>query len=523
MERTRRLCGTLLVTAVLSALLNVTAPAVASSTYLCTGYTACREGGNSHFGYRTAARKMWWRMYAGHNCTNYVAYRMIRNGMPTERPWSGSGDARNWGVVFADKTDQTPMIGSVAWWSSNHVAYVQRIIDADTIVISEDHYGGDFNWRKITRAGGGWPNGFIHLADETLTAKYPPKVVGTPQVDETLTARPGLWNSTNVTFSYQWKADGVAIPGATGTTYEPTATQVGDEFTVRVVATKTGFRKGASASSATPPTVPGVMTIDAGPQISGYPKVGAVLTAAAATWSPAPDTATLIWFADGAMIKGATGPEFTVTAAQLGKKISVAARGTKAGYQDSVARSVQTEPIGPEKLSVDSEPKIVGTPYIGREYRVTPGQISPSGVEAKYQWYADGVRIKGATSASYVPTIADISKRLKVGIVYTKPGYTSVTRILEAEKLVKAYPRIYVDSRAKNSVTIVVRADGIPVVNGRVTLTGPGGEKVTKELSDGMTTVTAAWLTSGSLKLRVAYLGTYRIESRARTAVIDVR
>jgi len=505
--------------------LVVAPPAGATSTLLCKGFTACANAGYTSYGYGpTEFKKMWWRMYAGHNCTNYVAYRMIRNGMPTERPWSGSGDARNWGVVFADKTDQTPMIGSVAWWSSaSHVAYVQRIIDADTIVISEDHYGGDFNWRKVTRAGGGWPNGFIHLADETLIAKYPPKVVGTPQVDETLTARPGLWNSMNVTFSYQWKADGVAIPGATGTTYEPTATQVGDELTVRVVATKTGFRKGASASNATSPTVPGVMTVDAAPQISGYPKVGAVLTASTATWSPAPDAATLIWFANGVMIKGATGPEFTLTAAQLGKKVSVAARGTKAGYQDSVARSVQTEPIGPEKLSVDSEPRIAGTPYIGREYRVTPGQISPTGVETKYQWYADGVRIKGANSASYVPTIADISKRLKVGIVYTKPGYTSITRILEAEKLVKAYPRIYVDSRAKNSVTIVIRADGIPVVNGRVTLTGPGGEKVTKELSDAMTTVTAAWLTSGSLTLKVAYLGTYRIESRTRTAVIDVR
>jgi len=504
--------------------LVVAPPAGASSTLLCKGFSACADAGYSSYGYGpTEYKKMWWRMYAGHNCTNYVAYRMIKAGLPAERPWSGSGDARNWGVVFASKTDQKPMIGSVAWWSSNHVAYVQRIIDADTIVISEDHYGGDFDWRKITRSGGGWPNGFIHLADEALVAKYPPKVVGTAQVDQTLTARPGLWNATNPTFSYQWNADGVPIAGATGTTYAPSPAQVGDEFTVRVVATKTGFRKGVSASSETAPAAPGVMTVDSTPTISGYAKVGAVLSASDASFAPAADGAEFYWFSDGAMLKGATGRTLTLTADHLGKKISVVAKGTRAGYVTAVARSTQTAPIGPEKLSVDAEPSIGATPYIGRPFRVTPGQVSPSGVSTKYQWYADGVRIKGANSADYSPTIADISKRLKVGIAYTKPGYTTVTRILEATKLVKAYPRIYIDSRAKNSVTIVVRADGIPVVNGKVSLTGPGGEKVIKELKDGMTTVTAAWLTSGSLKLKVAYIGTYRIDSRTRTAYIAIK
>ena len=29
---------------------------------------------------------MYWRMYAGHNCTNYVAYRLIQTGMPDSRP-----------------------------------------------------------------------------------------------------------------------------------------------------------------------------------------------------------------------------------------------------------------------------------------------------------------------------------------------------------------------------------------------------------------------------------------------------
>src|SRR3954447_17513810 len=129
--------------AVLASLLVGAPRADASSTLLCQQFAPCTRAGFSNYNYSANYTKMWWRMYAGHNCTNYVAYRMISRGMSATRPWSGSGDARNWGVVFASKTNQTPMVGSVAWWSTIHVAYVEQIIDANTIVISEDHYGGE--------------------------------------------------------------------------------------------------------------------------------------------------------------------------------------------------------------------------------------------------------------------------------------------------------------------------------------------------------------------------------------------
>ena len=42
-------------------------------TFLCTGYTACKQAGYSDAGYSANNDTMYWRMYAGHNCTNYVA------------------------------------------------------------------------------------------------------------------------------------------------------------------------------------------------------------------------------------------------------------------------------------------------------------------------------------------------------------------------------------------------------------------------------------------------------------------
>ena len=62
---------------------------LASSTYLCTGYQGCEAAGYGNAGYRQASSTMYWRMYSGHNCTNYVAYRLIQSGMPDVRPWEG--------------------------------------------------------------------------------------------------------------------------------------------------------------------------------------------------------------------------------------------------------------------------------------------------------------------------------------------------------------------------------------------------------------------------------------------------
>ena len=137
---------------------------------LCTSFSPCKAAGYGNDGYDGVYRTSFWSQYSGHNCTNYVAYRMIRNGMSSTRPAGSRGYARDWGVGFASQTNDSPAVGSVAWWdtsfsSSGHVAYVERVVSSSEIYVSEDNWGGDFRWRKITRTGGRWPQGFIHLKD----------------------------------------------------------------------------------------------------------------------------------------------------------------------------------------------------------------------------------------------------------------------------------------------------------------------------------------------------------------------
>ncbi|GAA1970817.1 hypothetical protein GCM10009817_08390 [Terrabacter lapilli] len=165
----------LTVLAALASTVGLAAPARSSEwIVLCTGYDPCQSAGYSNAGYPANSSTSYWLQSTGHNCTNYVAYRLVKNGLPNTRPASLSGNALNWGPAFPAQTNTSPAVGAVAWWDSSfsstgHVAYVEQVLSASDIIISEDNWGGDFRWRRVTLTGGRWPNGFIHLKDQGAT------------------------------------------------------------------------------------------------------------------------------------------------------------------------------------------------------------------------------------------------------------------------------------------------------------------------------------------------------------------
>lgn len=76
-----------------------------------------------------------------------------------------------------------------------------------------------------------------------------PSITGTAQVGETLTAASGTWaGSAPITYTRQWKANGTAISGATGTTYVPVEADIGKTITITITATNVAGN--ASATSA---------------------------------------------------------------------------------------------------------------------------------------------------------------------------------------------------------------------------------------------------------------------------------
>jgi len=78
-----------------------------------------------------------------------------------------------------------------------------------------------------------------------------PAIHGIAQVGQTLMAHPGIW-APFADFTYQWKNEGAAIPGATGQTYVPVVGDVGDNITVTVTATNTGGAASATSAETLP-------------------------------------------------------------------------------------------------------------------------------------------------------------------------------------------------------------------------------------------------------------------------------
>jgi len=167
----RRLFAPLIVVVLLA--WSVAPTASAASTTLCTGYAGCAATGRGDGGYSSNSGTSYWGMYPGHNCTNYAAYRIGRNGADAGY-LRGYGTAYQWGSrarANGVAVDARPAVGSIAWWdansggsgSSGHVAYVEAV-GPGYVIVSEDNWGGDFHWKKLT-PGGYYPTGFIHFKD----------------------------------------------------------------------------------------------------------------------------------------------------------------------------------------------------------------------------------------------------------------------------------------------------------------------------------------------------------------------
>ena len=130
---------------------------------------ACTDGG------ACVADK--WYFYQG-QCTSWLAYRLSQlNGFAFSNYYGGQGrwgNADNWGPQARSlgiAVNATPALGSIGWYSSGHVAYVEQVNSPTSIVISEMNYDGDngFRIQSITPNSGYWPTA-LHPYPRSLTA-----------------------------------------------------------------------------------------------------------------------------------------------------------------------------------------------------------------------------------------------------------------------------------------------------------------------------------------------------------------
>jgi hypothetical protein len=260
-----------------------------------------------------------------------------------------------------------------------------------------------------------------------LTNSKRPTISGTVKFGQTLTATPGTWSPSTITASYQWLRGGLAISGAKKGSYVLVAADIGQTITVQVTASKVGHVTTSTTSKPTVTVVPGTVTNSVKPSITGTAKVGQMLTAKPGTWSPTSVTFTYRWLRAGVAISGATTSTYILTAADIGKKVTVKVTVAKTGYATASATSIETAAVVMGTLT-SAVPTISGTASVGKTLTAKPGAWGPETVTLTYQWLRTGVAISGATTSTYKLTAADAGVPITVRVTGKKSGYSDAAK-----------------------------------------------------------------------------------------------
>jgi VCBS repeat-containing protein len=139
-------------------------------------------------------------------------------------------------------------------------------------------------------------------------------------------------------------------------------------------------------------------------------------------------TVSYTWYADGAEISGATGNTFTLTQAQVDKKMTVTARYFDGQNTAESVTSSQTAKIANINDAPTGVVTITGTATQGQVLTASNTLADVDGLGTiLYKWYANGTEISGATAATYTLTQAEVGKAITAKASYTDGGNTVET------------------------------------------------------------------------------------------------
>ncbi|MFD5426934.1 hypothetical protein [Streptomyces sp. NPDC127084] len=228
-----------------------------------------------------------------------------------------------------------------------------RCIEATTTAVAPDRRtltavldlkGAAAGTWSISVHARGWQysRGYFTVTEAPVKNTAAPKINGTARVGARLTATSGSWTPAGSSSSYQWKADGKAIAGATGSAYTVPASLLGKKLSVTVTARHSEHPKGVATSAAVTVAKGSAPKASKLPVITGTAKVGRTLKASHGTWSPAPASYTYQWYANGTAITGATRSSLVLKTAQRGKKITVRVKAVRTGHSSGYAVSKST-------------------------------------------------------------------------------------------------------------------------------------------------------------------------------------
>lgn len=464
-----RLLASVIVALAMIVALTPSASAVTWYPKFCTGFSGCLKAGYGNMNYSSVYKKSHWGQYSGHNCTNYVAYRMIQNGI-TQFITPGSGNATTWGAqakkkgVEVDRSN--PEVGDVAWWdnsimgSSGHVAYVESVNRAaGTFVVSQDSWGGDFSWRtyKISEV-----SGFIHVGNKTPFGELNDLKSGTGQV----TVRGWIIDMDKPTSAIKVRVyiGGVAGKGERhdlvadlkrseiGAIYAGTGRNHGFKATLTTAlkGTQKVYVYAVNTPSGTNPLIgQGTVTI-ADPDPKGSVAITTLpsqvqVTGTATDPNDTSAELTIQTYVGGK--KGSAGAQLATTTTRNGSFSSTFTT-SRLGSQPVHVYAVNTGPgsdrlLGSATVTVPdplefSDPgvSISGTAQVGKKL-TAKASFTPGG-SYTYQWYRDGRSISQATKSTYTLVGKDRGAVISVKATASKTGYATTTVASTATATIRA-------------------------------------------------------------------------------------
>lgn len=258
------------------------------------------------------------------------------------------------------------------------------------------------------------PSGSVEIAGKVREAETLQAVTTTLADEDNSGAAPGP-------LTYQWRANGVNIAGATGSSLLLTQAQVGQAISVVVkyvdklgqAETVTSAGTVAVANENNKPT--GAVTV------TGTALEDRTLSAAhTLDDKDGMGTVSWRWLADGQVIPGEEQSTLVLKQAQVGKAITAMARYTDALGQDESVASAATAKVANVQDPCEGTLAVLGASYQGERLSVDLDLSDEDGIASlAYQWLMDGVALTGATQDSLLLGQAQVGHRLAVKVTAT--------------------------------------------------------------------------------------------------------
>jgi hypothetical protein len=290
------------------------------------------------------------------------------------------------------------------------------------------------------------PAGYALSAPGTLTVNDPPAVTDNPVSQAVDPGHPVTFFITAIgatPLSYQWKKDGVPIPGATASSFTIDAVVEGDEGSyVCHVSNSAGTKTGANVDS-----LPAILSVNAPPTITHQPESQIAMAGDSVTFSIiVTGTAPLSyqWKKDNIAIAQATSDSYT---------IAQASPSDQADYTCHVANSAGSVTSAEATLYVLAAAKIVTQPVsqsVVYGMTVVFSTAATGTPPLNYQWRRNDVAIANATNATFELTAAKNSDEGE----YTCRVYNQFSSILtDAATLTVRDPALLIEPQSQLVLT----------------------------------------------------------------------